>query len=81
MDGTRITILDEHNNEAHVANERLEVDGTRIDTIKEQTYTIPLGGKVGRKVKFQTDETNPNGRKILIVESWAEVQRDIEDGE
>ena len=79
MDGTKITLLDYEDNEIFVASERLTVK-TKIDTIADQTYRIGLGGEIGRKVKFQTDEISPAGRCILVVESWAEVEEETDYG-
>ena len=74
MHGTNITLLDERDKEVYVACESLTVIVANIDTIADQTYTMGLGETVGRKVKFQTDESNPNGKRILVVESWATVK-------
>ena len=72
MDGTKITLLDNSDNEVYVALERLTVQTDKLDTIAGQTYKIEMGGQKGNKVKFQTDGLNPVGRRILIVESWVE---------
>ena len=81
MDGTRITLLDDRDDELFIAFERLTVDVANIDTIAVQTYTIDLGGQSGRKVKFQTDEISPVGRRILVVESWAGVEEELDPGQ
>ena len=72
MDGTKIILLDNSDNEVYVALERLTVKTDKLDTIADQTYRIEMGGQKGNKVKFQTDGLYPVGKRILIVESWVE---------
>ena len=74
MHGTRITLLDDRDQEVYTACESLVVIVANTDTIADQTYTVGLGETVGRKVKFQTDESNPGGKRILVVESWVTVK-------
>ena len=84
MQGTRITLLDDTDKEVYIACESLVVvvNKTNIDTIADQTYTIDLGRTVGRRVKFETDRISPSriGKKIIVVESWAEVEEEIDPG-
>ena len=80
MHGTNITLLDDRDQEVYVACESLIVRVVNMDTIADQTYTIDLGGTVGRKVKFETDRISHSGKKIIVVESWAEVEEELDPG-
>ena len=72
MKNASISLLDGNDREIYVACERLEVKSD-VNTIADQTYTIEMGGRKGRKVKFETDATPRTDRVVLVVETWAEV--------
>ena len=76
MYGTKITILDDKDNVVHVACEDLQNLSMGVNTIADQTYKMELGGVMGRKVKFATQQMGekiPIDKKIQIVESWVHI--------
>ena len=81
---TKITILDDKDNVVFVACKDFKDLRRDVDTIADQTYKMELGGVMGRKVKFETEQIGemiPIEKKIQLVESWVDiVSSDYDNG-
>ena len=78
MYGTKVTILDDEDNVVYVACEDFQNLSTHlsVDTVADQTYKMELGGVMGRKVKFATQQIGGKihlEKRIQIVESWVDI--------
>lgn len=73
MSCSQITLLDEQDKVVHTISQSLTVN-LKHDKIEDQTYEIEVEKKVGRKINFTIDDLSPSGRKIAVVNVWAETE-------